>query len=46
MSLWAALIVTVIAIGLSPFYLGLVIALPVVGHATWHAYRDLVPTPA
>jgi uncharacterized membrane protein len=45
MSLWAALIVAVIAIGLSPFYLGLVIALPVVGHATWHAYRDLVPAP-
>jgi uncharacterized membrane protein len=25
-----------------PCLLGLVIVLPVVGHATWHAYRDIV----
>ncbi len=46
MTLWAGLIVAVIAIGLSPLYLGLVVALPVIGHATWHAYRDLIPGPA
>jgi uncharacterized membrane protein len=29
-------------IGLITFYLGLAIALPLIGHASWHAYRDLV----
>jgi len=33
-----------IATGLSlaTFMLGFVIAIPVIGHATWHAYRDVV----
>lgn len=43
MLLWAALIVALIGIGLLTFYVGLFIAMPLVGHATWHAYRDLVP---
>jgi uncharacterized membrane protein len=42
MALWAALIVTFTGLGLLTFYLGLVIALPLIGHATWHAYRSLV----
>ena len=42
MLLWAALIVIFTGIGLITFYLGLAIALPLIGHATWHAYRDLV----
>jgi uncharacterized membrane protein len=25
-----------------PFFLGLALVLPLVGHATWHAYRDIV----
>jgi uncharacterized membrane protein len=25
-----------------PFFLGLVVTLPLIGHATWHAYKDLV----
>jgi uncharacterized membrane protein len=25
------------------FYIGLFIAMPLIGHATWHAYRDIVP---
>jgi uncharacterized membrane protein len=40
--LWAVLIVIFTGIGLITFYLGLAIALPLIGHATWHAYRDLV----
>jgi len=43
MTLWAALIVMFIALGLMSFYIGLLIAMPLVGHATWHAYRDIVP---
>jgi uncharacterized membrane protein len=43
MALWAVLIVVLIGLGLMTFYVGLAIALPLVGHGTWHAYRDLVP---
>ena len=42
MALWAALIVLLTGLGLVTFYLGLAIALPLIGHATWHAYRSLV----
>ncbi len=42
MLLWAAIIVVLVGTGLATFYLGLLVAMPVVGHATWHAYRDLV----
>lgn len=42
MALWAGLIVVFIGLALVPFFLGLVIALPLIGHATWHAYKDLV----
>jgi uncharacterized membrane protein len=39
---WALLIVLLIGIGFATFFLGLVIAVPIVGHATWHAYKALV----
>jgi uncharacterized membrane protein len=42
MSLWAALIVGVMACGFATLFFGLVIAFPLIGHATWHAFRDLV----
>jgi uncharacterized membrane protein len=42
MLLWAVLIVAMIAIGFITFYIGLIITLPIVGHASWHAYRELV----
>lgn len=41
MAVWAATIVTVIAAGMATFYIGLIIALPLIGFASWHAYRDL-----
>lgn len=43
MALWACLIVMFVGIGLATFYIGLLVTMPLVGHATWHAYRDLVP---
>jgi uncharacterized membrane protein len=46
MALWAALIVIFTGIGLISFYIGLVIALPLIGHATWHAYQELVDNSA
>jgi uncharacterized membrane protein len=42
MAFWAGLIVVLTAIALVPFFLGLALVLPLVGHATWHAYRDIV----
>ncbi len=42
MLLWAFLIVTFTGAGLLLGLVGLVLTLPLVAHATWHAYRDLV----
>jgi len=42
MLLWAAAIVVLVLAGLATFFAGLVITLPLVAHATWHAYRGLV----
>lgn len=39
---WAAMIVLVTGFGIVTFFVGLAIALPLVGHATWHAYRAMV----
>lgn len=46
MLLWGALITGIILLSLLPFFLGLLITGPVIGHATWHAYRHIVPGPA
>lgn len=42
MLVWAALIVAVTAVGFLVFYIGLAVAVPLLGHATWHAYRELL----
>ena len=42
MLFWAVLIVLFVGAGLVTFYLGLIVALPLIGYASWHAYRDLV----
>ena len=46
MIVWALTIVVVIAAGFALLFVGLVVAVPIVGHATWHAYRALVEPPA
>lgn len=46
MLLWAVLIVILVALAMVPGLFGLVVVLPVVAHATWHAYRDVVRFPA
>jgi uncharacterized membrane protein len=43
MALWASIIGMATLAGLAVFLLGLIVVLPVLGHASWHAYRDLVP---
>lgn len=42
MLVWAALIALTIGIGFLLWFVGLVVAVPVIGHATWHAYKALV----
>jgi len=42
MLLWAALIAGFTALGLATLFVGLVFAFPLVGHATWHGYKDLI----
>ena len=42
MFVWAGIIALLGGIGLVTFLVGLIIAGPLLGHATWHAYRDLV----
>jgi uncharacterized membrane protein len=42
MAFWGVLIVLFVGAGLITFYIGLIVTLPLIGHATWHAYRDLV----
>ena len=42
MLLWAALIVFLVILGMIPGLIGLIVTLPLIGHATWHAYRDIV----
>ena len=41
MVIWAALIVVLTAIGFATLLIGMIVIFPVLGHATWHAYRDL-----
>ena len=40
--LWGLVVSVALFIGSLPFFLGLVVVLPVLGHATWHLYRRLV----
>ena len=42
MALWAALILGFTLLGLGSLLLGLIAVMPMLGHASWHAYRDLV----
>lgn len=39
MGAWALVIAVATLVALLPWFLGLVVALPVLGHATWHLYR-------
>lgn len=43
MFLWGAIITGTILLAMLPAFLGLFIAGPVIGHATWHAYKHIVP---
>ena len=42
MAVWATLIMLLTLLGFALALIGLVVILPWLGHATWHAYRDFV----
>ncbi len=42
MALWAAIIVGLVAVGFATMMVGMVVLLPLLGHASWHAYRELM----
>jgi uncharacterized membrane protein len=42
LAFWATLIMGFTLLGLGPLLQGLVFVVPMLGHASWHAYRDLV----
>ncbi len=46
MLLWAWLIALITGFGIAFGYLGLIVTFPLVGHATWHAYRAMIEPPA
>ena len=42
MALWGFIVAALLLIGSLPFFLGLTVVMPVLGHATWRLYRKLV----
>jgi uncharacterized membrane protein len=42
MALWAAIIAVTTIAGIATFFVGLIIVMPLIGHASWHAYRALI----
>jgi uncharacterized membrane protein len=42
MTLWGLIVAALLVIGSIPFFVGLTVVMPVLGHATWHLYRRAV----
>lgn len=45
MTVWGMIVAAGLVLGSIPLFLGLAFVVPVLGHATWHLYRRLVPHP-
>jgi uncharacterized membrane protein len=43
MAAWGLIVAGGLVIGSIPLFLGLIIIMPLLGHATWHLYRKVVP---
>ena len=46
MGWWAVIIAVLVGIAMLPWFLGLAVVVPVIGHASWHAYRSIVIKPS
>jgi uncharacterized membrane protein len=42
MAAWGLIVTALLVLGMLPFFLGLAIVIPLLGHATWHLYRKVV----
>jgi uncharacterized membrane protein len=42
MAVWGLIVAAMLLIGSLPFFVGLAIAMPILGHSTWHLYRKVV----
>jgi len=40
--LWACIIVVIVSIGFVTAFIGFIVLMPLVGHATWHAYQETI----
>lgn len=43
MATWGLIVAALLVLGSIPAFFGLAVVMPVLGHATWHLYRKLVP---
>jgi uncharacterized membrane protein len=43
LALWAAMIAAAMFLGSLPLFIGLIVVIPVIGHASWHLYRRMIP---
>ncbi len=43
MALWGLIVAATLVVGCLPVFVGLAVVLPILGHATWHLYRRIVP---
>jgi uncharacterized membrane protein len=41
-ALWGLIVAAGLVLGSIPLFIGLVVTIPVLGHATWHLYRKIV----
>jgi uncharacterized membrane protein len=46
MVVWICLILLATLIGFATAFIGLVVTMPLIGHATWHAYRETIDASA
>jgi uncharacterized membrane protein len=42
MAVWGVIVAALLLIGSIPLFIGLAVAIPVLGHATWHLYRKAI----
>jgi uncharacterized membrane protein len=42
MAAWGLIVAVLLVLGTLPFFLGLAIVIPLLGHATWHLYRETI----
>jgi uncharacterized membrane protein len=45
MAVWGLIVAVLLLIGSLPFFFGLALVVPILGHATWHLYRKVVTSP-